>query len=106
MNQARSGHGCAIIKVNLVPHLIVAGGFSVGVQEMPRIMNTVEILSLAGDGEKGFRLLAPMKKARYGFALVANTDHSVLAIGGLGNSNFLWIEKKQRYLKPNADKYT
>ena len=84
MNHPRSGHGCAIIQINFVPHLIIAGGMSVGIQEMPRILNSVEMLSLYGDNYEKFRLIAPMKTARYGFALVSNTDHSVLAVGGMG----------------------
>ena len=34
----RTGHGCAIVHVNYVPHLVVAGGMTIGPHEMPLLL--------------------------------------------------------------------
>jgi hypothetical protein len=41
LQTSRTGHGCAIVHVNFVPHLVVAGGRSIGPQEMPLMLRQI-----------------------------------------------------------------
>ena len=56
------GHGCAIVHVNFVPHLVVAGGMSVGPQEAVMILRSVEAISLSDQKSGNFEYWPSMRR--------------------------------------------
>ena len=89
MNQARTNHGCALIEINFVPHLIVSGGSQIGPQLAPKILGSTEIYPVLGKARNRFTELSEkMIVPSFGHQLVANQDHSVIAFGGIGLKDY------------------